>query len=221
MNPYPISNPQSPTPASVRRTANHGSRRRIIVAMTGASGAILGIRLLQVLAQADDIETHLVISPAARQTIASETDWSIQDVEALADVVHGFREIGASIASGSFETHGMVIAPCSVKTLSSIAYGITGDLITRAADVTLKEGRPLVAVFRETPLHVGHIRAMLAFTEMGGVVFPPMPAFYARPQSLDDVVDEIVGRVLRRLGIENELYTRWAGLREALGGDDK
>lgn len=188
--------------------------------MSGASGAILGIRLLQVLAQAEGVETHLVISPAARQTIESETDWSVKEVKALADVVYGFRETGASIASGSFETHGMVIAPCSVKTLSSIAYGITGNLITRAADVTLKEGRPLVAVFRETPLHVGHIRAMLTFTELGGVVFPPMPAFYARPQTLDDVVDEIVGRVLRRLGIENELYTRWAGLREAMRGEE-
>jgi 4-hydroxy-3-polyprenylbenzoate decarboxylase len=203
-------------------TSNPLPARRIVVAMSGASGAILGIRLLQVLAQDDDSETHLIISPAARQTIEAETDWAVRDVEALADVVHGYREIGASIASGSFETHGMVIVPCSVKTLSSIAYGITGDLITRAADVALKEGRTLIAVFRETPLHVGHIRAMLAFAQMGGVVFPPMPAFYARPETLDDVVDEIVGRVLNRLGIENELYTRWTGLREAVrGGDDE
>ncbi len=206
---------QSPTP-SPRPV------RRIVVAMSGASGAALGIRLLQVLAQDDTVETHLIISPAARQTIEAETAWEVRDVEALADVVHGHREIGATIASGSFEIHGMVIVPCSVKTLSSIAYGITGDLITRAADVTLKEGRTLIAVFREAPLHVGHIRAMLAFAQMGGVVFPPMPAFYARPRTLDEVVDEIVGRVLKRLGIENELYTRWAGLREAVrGGDDE
>lgn len=180
--------------------------------MSGASGAILGIRLLQVLAHSD-IETHLVISPAAKMTIASETDWSPKAVERLATVVHPNTDIGASIASGSFPTIGMVICPCSVKTLAAVAYGFTDDLIARAADVNLKEGRPVLAVFRETPLHVGHLRALTQFAENGGVVFPPVPAFYARPQTLDDLVDQLVGRMLERIGIENSLVRRWQGLR--------
>jgi polyprenyl P-hydroxybenzoate/phenylacrylic acid decarboxylase-like protein len=189
------------------------STTRLIVAITGASGAILGIRLLEVLRESA-IETHLVISPAGAQTIASETDWSMKAVEALASVVHPHRDIGATIASGSFQTAGMVIAPCSVKTMSSIAYGITDDLIARAADVCLKEGRQVVAVFRETPLHVGHLRALTQFAEMGGVVFPPVPAFYARPASIDDMVTQTVGRVLDRMHVDNELVKRWEGLRK-------
>jgi flavin prenyltransferase len=189
--------------------------QRLIVAISGASGAILGIRLLEVL-QGSGIETHLVISPAAGQTIASETDYSVKQVEALAPVVHSHRDIGATIASGSFKTVGMVIAPCSVKTMSSIAYGITDDLISRAADVCLKEGRPTVAVFRETPLHVGHLRALTQFAEIGGIVFPPVPAFYARPASMDEMITQTVGRILDRIGIDNQLVKRWEGLKESI-----
>ncbi len=190
--------------------------QRLVIGISGASGAMLGIRLLEVL-QSSGIETHLVISPAGAQTIASETEWTVRQVEALADVTHSHRDIGATIASGSFKTRGMVIAPCSVKTLSSIAYGITDDLIARAADVNLKEGRPVVALFREAPLHVGHLRALTQFAEMGGIVFPPVPAFYARPTSLDDVVTQIVGRVLERIGVENSFVKRWQGIRAEVG----
>lgn len=185
---------------------------RLIIAMSGATGAILGVRLLEVL-RATEIETHLILSPAARATIHTETKWNAEDVERMARVVHPIGNIGASIASGSFKTHGMVIMPCSVNTIASIAYGITNNLITRAADVCLKEGRPVVAVFREAPLHVGHLRTLTQFAEIGGVVFPPVPAFYAGLQSVDDMVTQIVGRVLDRLGIENDLVRRWEGLR--------
>ena len=189
--------------------------RRLVVGLSGASGAIIGIRLLDVLRATDvNIETHLIVSPAAKITIASETTWAVADVEKLANVVHPIGDIGASIASGSFTTMGMVIVPCSVNTMSSIAHGITGDLITRAADVNLKEGRPVVAVFRETPLHIGHLRALTQFAEMGGVVFPPVPAFYANLTSIDDMVTQLVGRVLDRLGVDNDLVKRWAGLRD-------
>ena len=188
--------------------------QRLIVALSGASGAILGIRLLQVL-QHSPIETHLIVSPAAAQTISSETDWTLKEVESLAHEVHPHRNVGATIASGSYKTLGMVIAPCSVKTLSSITYGMTDDLTARAADVCLKEGRPLVAVYRETPLHVGHLRTLTQFAEMGGIVFPPVPAFYARPASIDEMVDQTVGRILDRVGIANQLVRRWAGLKQA------
>ncbi|MCS6773453.1 MAG: UbiX family flavin prenyltransferase [Thermoflexales bacterium] len=183
-------------------------RARLIVGMSGASGAILGIRLLQVLRDMS-IETHLVLSAAAKRTIAEETEWRVADVEALASVVHSNKDPSAAIASGSFRTMGMAIIPCSVRAISAIAYGITDDLISRAADVCLKEGRPVVAVVREAPLHVGHLRALTQFAEMGGVVFPPVPAFYARLTSLDDFVNQTVGRVLDRLGIENTLVRRW------------
>ncbi len=191
--------------------ASSATPRRLVVALSGASGAIIGIRLLKALAHSP-IETHLIISPAAAQTIAAETDWTVKAVETLAGVVHSHRDIGASIASGSYKTMGMVIAPCSVKTLSGIAYGFSDDLITRAADVCLKEGRPVVAVFRETPLHVGHLRALTQFAEMGGIVFPPVPAFYARPSNIDEMVDQTAGRILDRLGIDNTLVKRWTGL---------
>ncbi len=196
--------------------ADDSQPQRLVIGISGASGAILGIRLLEVL-QSSGIETHLVISPAGAQTITSETGWTVRQVEALAGVAHPHRDIGATIASGSFKTRGMIIAPCSVKTLSSIAYGITDDLIARAADVNLKEGRPVVALFREAPLHVGHLRALTQFAEMGGIVFPPVPAFYARPGSLDDVVTQIVGRVLDRIGVENALVKRWQGIRTEVG----
>ncbi|MCS7060788.1 MAG: UbiX family flavin prenyltransferase [Anaerolineae bacterium] len=201
------------------RTAHNSLPRRLIVAISGASGAILGIRLLEVL-RLSEIERHLIISPAGAQTITSETGWTVRQVEALADVVYSHRDIGAAIASGSYPTQGMVIAPCSVKTLSSIAYGITDDLITRAADVNLKEGRPVVALFREAPLHVGHLRALTQFAEIGGIVFPPVPAFYARPASVDDIVTQIIGRVLDRIGVENTLVRRWQGIQKEIGRHD-
>jgi flavin prenyltransferase len=184
---------------------------RLVVGITGASGVILGIRLLEVLKQTP-VHTHLVLSPAARATISQETDWKISDVLALASVVHNHADIGAPVASGSFQTVGMVIIPCSIKTLSAVANSYAEDLIGRSADVTLKEGRPLVLVVRETPLHRGHIRLMNLAAEAGAVIFPPVPAFYAKPQSLDDVIDNTVGRVLARLGIENDLYREWRGM---------
>ncbi len=181
--------------------------------ITGASGVILGIRLLELL-QRTEIETHLVLSPAARATIPQETDWKVSNVQKLADEVHNYQDIGASIASGSFKTMGMVVIPCSVKTLSAIANSYGADLITRAADVTLKEGRPLLLVVRETPLHRGHLRMMSLAAEAGAVIFPPVPAFYTRPKSVEDIIDNTVGRVLARLGIENEAYYEWKGMTE-------
>ena len=168
----------------------------------------MGIRLLEIL-QRLKIETHLIVSPAARKTITQETDWKVSDVLRLAGQSYNFQDIGARIASGSYATTGMVVIPCSVKTLSAIANSYSDDLISRAADVTLKEGRPLVLVFRETPLHRGHIRLMSLAAEAGAVVFPPEPAFYTRPQSIDDIVNQIVGRVLARIGIQNEVYVPW------------
>ena len=185
--------------------------RRLVVGMSGASGQILGIRLLQVLRQMPDVETHLVISPAARATIVQETAWTPQPVVALANVVYRARDIGAAIASGSFQTMGMVIIPCSIKTLSAVAHSYAADLLSRAADVTLKEGRPLLLVVRETPLHLGHLRLMAQAAEMGAVIFPPVPAFYNRPQTLDDVVDDLVGRILARLGLPTDLLREWQG----------
>ncbi len=191
--------------------------KRLVVGISGASGVILGIRLLEVMRAMADWETHLIISPAARITIAQETDWRISDVEALATRVYDNRDIGAALASGSFATTGMVVIPCSIKTLSAVANCYAEDLMARAADVTLKEGRPLVLVLRETPLHRGHIRLMQLAVEAGAVLFPPVPAFYARPQTVDDIINGTVGRVLARLGIENELYYRWEGMRETKG----
>jgi 4-hydroxy-3-polyprenylbenzoate decarboxylase len=182
--------------------------RRLIVGISGASGVILGIRLLEYLRQTDTA-THLVISPAAQTTITEETEWSIKDVLALADVHYKHTDIGASIASGAFHTFGMVILPCSIKTLSAVANSYSADLLSRAADVTLKEGHPLVLAIREAPLHPGHIHLMSQAAEAGAIIFPTVPAFYARPQSIDEVIDSIVGRILLRMGIENELYARW------------
>ncbi|MEW6578144.1 MAG: UbiX family flavin prenyltransferase [Chloroflexota bacterium] len=187
--------------------------RRLIVGISGASGVILGIRLLEVLRQDDAIETHLVLTEAGRITIAQETDWPISEVEALADVVHKPHNIGASIASGSFLTMGMVVVPCSIKSLSNIALSNAGDLLARAADVQLKEGHPLVLVVRETPLHLGHLRLMVQAAEIGATILPPMPAFYSRPQTVDDIINGTVGRILLRLGIDNDLYFAWLGLK--------
>jgi 4-hydroxy-3-polyprenylbenzoate decarboxylase len=189
------------------------SLRRLIIGITGASGVIYGIRLLQVLKQGGDIESHLVMSAAAKATIAQETEWKISDVEALASVVHNPNDIGASIASGSFVTMGMVIVPCSIKTLSAIANSYSADLMSRAADVCLKEGRPLILCVRETPLHLGHLRLMTHAAEIGATILPPIPAFYGQPTTIDDIIDGTVGRILLRLGIDNELYTKWKGMK--------
>jgi 4-hydroxy-3-polyprenylbenzoate decarboxylase len=186
---------------------------RLIVAITGASGVIYGIRLLETLARQRDIESHLVLTAAARMTIVQETDWTPRRVEALASVVHPVGDIGASIASGSFPTHGMIVAPCSIKTLSAIANCYTADLVARAADVQLKEGRPVVLMVRETPLHAGHLRLMSAAAANGAVILPPVPAFYTRPQTIDELIDHTVGRALARVGIPNELDSAWPGLR--------
>ncbi|MCX6070090.1 MAG: UbiX family flavin prenyltransferase [Chloroflexi bacterium] len=184
------------------------SPTRVIVAITGASGAVLGIRALERL-RTLNIETHLVISAAARITIAQETDHKVSDVQALAHTSYDPRDIGAAIASGSFSVHGMIVIPCSIKTLSAIANSYADDLIVRAADVTLKEGRPLVLVVRETPLHRGHLRLMDLAARAGAVIFPPVPAFYCRPATLDDLVDDTVARALQRLGIPNASVTPW------------
>lgn len=187
--------------------------RRLIVGITGASGAIYGIRTLETLRRIGGIETHLVISPAGRATIGEETDWKLKDVEALADVVHSNASIGATIASGSFETLGMIVAPCSIKSLSAIAHCYTSDLISRAADVQLKEGRPVLLLVRETPLHAGHLSLMTQAAASGAIIMPPVPAFYSRPQSVDDIVNSTVGRALARLHLPNDLFGEWAGLK--------
>ena len=185
--------------------------KRLVVGISGSSGAILGIRLLEAL-RGSAVETHLVVSPAARLTIEQETDYRLSDVLNLASVHYNPRDLGAAIASGSFEALGMVVIPCSIKSLSAIANSYTDDLLSRAADVTLKEGRPLVLVVRETPLHRGHVRLLDLAARAGAVLFPPVPAFYTRPKSLDEMVNNLVGRVLRRVGIENDLYQQWQGL---------
>lgn len=194
-------------------TASAG--RRLIVAVTGASGAIYGVRLLQHLRARSDVETHLLLSPAGVLNVHQELGLKRAEVEALAHVVHNVNDIGASLASGSFESAGMVIAPCSMKTLAACATGLADNLITRAADVCLKERRRLVLLVREAPLNLAHIRNMEAVTLMGGVIFPPVPAFYQRPQTIEQTVDHTLARVLDLFGIENELAPRWDGLRAA------
>jgi flavin prenyltransferase len=183
---------------------------RLVIAITGASGAILGIRMLELL-KSLPIETHLVLSDAGRLTIAQETDWQVNAVLALADRHYPPDDVGAPIASGSFQTCGMIIAPCSIKTLSAVANSFNQDLVARAADVTLKEGRPLVLALRETPLHRGHLRLMLQAAENGAVIFPAIPAFYHRPQSINALIDSLVGRILKRAGFENSFYQEWRG----------
>ncbi|SFN56329.1 UbiX family flavin prenyltransferase [Xenorhabdus japonica] len=187
--------------------------KKLIVGLTGASGAIYGVRLLQVLQPVEGIETHLVISQSARQTLALETDYTLRDVQALADVVHDNRDIAASISSGSFKTLGMVILPCSIKTLSGIVHSYTDGLITRAADVVLKENRKLVLGVRETPLHLGHLRLMTQAAEIGAVIMPPVPAFYHRPEHIQDIIDQTVNRVLDQFDIDlpEDLFSRWQG----------
>ena len=185
--------------------------RRLIVGISGASGAIYGIRILQAL-QGTGIETHLVMTESARITLAAETDMSTSAVEALASVVHNVRNIGATVSSGSFKTLGMVIAPCSVRTLSEVAWGTTSNLLTRAADVVLKERRRLVLMLRETPLHAGHLQSMLQVTHSGAIIMPPVPALYAKPQSIMDMIDHTVGRCLDLFDIDTALVDRWPGL---------
>ncbi|WP_071335519.1 UbiX family flavin prenyltransferase [Burkholderia contaminans] len=189
--------------------------RRLIVAITGATGAIYGIRLLDLLRAAGGVETHLLVSNAGWLNIQHELKLSKSDVENRADVVHSVRDVGATIASGSFATDGMVIAPCSMKTLASVAHGLSDNLITRAADVTLKERRRLVLMVRETPFNLAHLRNMTAVTEMGGIVFPPLPAFYAMPKTIEELVDQTVTRVLDLFALSAPQTTPWAGIRHA------
>ena len=187
--------------------------RRLIIAITGATGSIYGIRLLQVLRDVPGIETHLMLSEAGVLNLHQELDMNRKDAEAFADVVHNVRDIGASIASGSFQSDGMIVAPCSMKTLAAVAHGLSDNLITRAADVVLKERRRLVLMVRETPFNLAHLRNMTAVTEMGGIIFPPLPGFYQRPQSIIEMVDHTVGRVLDLYGVVHSLTPRWSGIR--------
>ncbi|MCG6928692.1 MAG: UbiX family flavin prenyltransferase [Acidobacteria bacterium] len=185
--------------------------RRLVVGISGASGSLYGIRLLERLRDDPSVETHLAISASGKRTLVEETTWSVKEVEALADVVYDNRDVGASLASGSFHTAGMIVAPCSIKTLAALAGCHADTLIARAGDVTLKEGRPLLALVRETPLHVGHLRQMLAFAEMGGIVFPPVPAFYQKPTTVEEIVDHTVARALERVGLGWEPVPEWTG----------
>ena len=182
--------------------------QRLIVGITGASGVRYGVRILQILRDLP-VESHLVLSKAAELTLAYETDLKVAEVKALADVVYPVGDVGAAISSGSFQTLGMVVAPCSVRSMSEIATGVTSNLLTRAADVVLKERHRLVLMLRETPLHTGHLRSMLALSEMGAVIAPPVPGFYAKPQSLDEMVDHTVGRVLDLFGLDAGTVKRW------------
>lgn len=185
--------------------------RRIVVAISGASGAVYGVRLLQVLRAASDVETHLVVSGAGWRNLRHEMQMGQGDLHALAHHSHPIEDVGATIASGSFRSAGMVVAPCSMRTLAAIAHGLGDNLITRAADVMLKERRRLVLLARESPLHLVHLRNMAAVTEMGAIVCPPVPAFYLRPQTVQDIVDQVVARALDLLDVPHELAARWAG----------
>jgi len=187
--------------------------KRLVVAITGASGALYGVRLLEALRSLEDVETHLMISDAGVLSMHHELDLKRKDVEALADVVHNARDVGACIASGSFQSEGMVIAPCSMKTLASVAHGLSDNLISRAADVMLKERRRCVLMVRETPFNLAHLRNMTAVTEMGGIIFPPLPALYHRPESIVDMVDHTVARVLDLFQITHAIAPRWSGLK--------
>jgi len=187
--------------------------KQLIVGISGASGVIYGIRLLEALRSIDTVETHLVMSDSAQINVAVETEWSVNDVKALADHVHSNKDIAASIASGSFHSEGMIVAPCSIKTLSAIANSYSDSLLVRAADVVLKEQRRLVLVPRETPLHTGHCELLLKASQIGAVIAPPMPAHYIKPQSVDDLVDHHVGRLLDLFGLESGLVKRWQGLK--------
>ena len=187
-------------------------KQRLIVGLSGSSGLPYGIRLLEVLRKLGSHEVHLILTEAAKLNISVETDWRVKDVEALADVVHNPMNISASIASGSFRTEGMIVAPCSIRTLSAITNSFADNLLVRAADVTLKERRRLVVMPREAPLHVGHCKLLYETSQMGVIVFPPMPTFYGRPRTIDDMLDATVGRVLDLFGIDAGLVKRWTGI---------
>lgn len=183
---------------------------KIVVGMSGASGAIYGIKLLEALRQCR-VETHLVISKSAQMTITVETNYQVSEVESLADFVYDNADVGAAIASGSFKHDGMIIAPCSIKSLSALAHSYNDNLLVRAADVTLKERRKLVVMVRETPLHLGHLKLLVALSENGAIILPPMPAFYHRPQSIADIINQTIGKVLDQFDIEHQLFHRWEG----------
>ncbi len=193
--------------------------RRLIVAITGATGAAYGVRLLELLRTLPGVEPHLVVTPAGWMNIGHELQRPRREIEALAPVVHNVRDVGASIASGSFPTAGMIVAPCSMRTLAAIAHGLSDNLVTRAADVVLKERRRLVLLARETPLTLVHLRNMTAVTEMGGIIFPPLPAFYHRPQGIGELIDHTCARVLDLFEIEHRLAPRWGGLHTAEEGE--
>jgi 4-hydroxy-3-polyprenylbenzoate decarboxylase len=195
--------------------AHSSPPKRIIVAISGASGAVYGVRLLQVLAALGNVQTHLTVSDAGFLNLQQELDMGPADVAALADVVHPVRDVGAAIASGSFQCDGMVVAPCSMRTLASVAHGMSDNLIARAADVMLKERRRLILMVRETPLNLAHLRNMTSVTEMGGIIFPPVPSFYHRPQSIAELVDHTVSRVVDLLGLPQVNAPRWGGLKVA------
>lgn len=199
---------------------DRGPLRRFIVGISGATGAIYGIRLLQVLKAAPNVETHLVMSKAAERTITFETDLTIREVRALADVSYNIQDIGAAVSSGSFQVEGMIVAPCSMKTLSAVSSSLTTDLLSRSADVTLKERRPLVLLVREAPLHLGHLRLMVQAAEIGAVIVPPVPAFYNFPKTLDDIINHTVGRVLDLFHLDVEIVKRWQGMRAPAKTED-
>ncbi len=184
----------------------------LIIGITGATGVIYGIRLLEVLSAIDDVETHLILSEASRQIIKYETDKKVEEVEKLADFSYHVDDIGVRLASGSFKRDGMIVAPCTIKTMSALANSYSDNLLVRSGDVTLKEGKKLVLLVRETPLHIGHIKNMERLCEMGATIMPPVPAFYHRPKTILDIVDHTVGKVLDLFGIEHNLFPRWSGI---------
>jgi flavin prenyltransferase len=190
--------------------------RRLVIGISGASGVIYGIRLLQVLRQIPAVETHLIISTPGKQTILAETDFTVRQVEEMAAVTYSNRDVGAAVASGSFKTDGMAIVPCSIKTLSALAHCYADTLMARAGDVTLKERRPLIVAVRETPLHAGHLRLMLDLTQMGAILMPPLPAFYHRPKTLDDIINHTVSRILDQFGLDPGLANEWPGIKQTL-----
>lgn len=195
------------------------ARKRIVVAISGASGAVYGVRLLQMLAELDEVETHLTVSAAGLLNLQQELGMNREQLERLAHVSHPIHDVGAAIASGSFRSEGMVVAPCSMRTLAAIAHGLSDNLITRCADVTLKERRRLILMVRESPLNLAHLRNMTSVTEMGGIVFPPVPGFYHRPQTIAQMVDQTVSRVIDLLGLPQTEAPRWSGMAPTTDGD--
>jgi len=190
-------------------------KKRLVIGITGTTGVIYGVRLLEVLNNIIDIEIHLIISEAGELCIAHETDWRLEDIKALADYNYGIHDIGAPVSSGSFLRHGMVIIPCSMKTLSALANSYSENLIIRAGDVTLKEQKKLILVPRETPLHLGHLKNMVRAAEIGAAILPPFPSFYQKPETVQDIIDHTIGRILDNLDINHNLTPRWEGLADA------